>query len=68
MDMPNDEDVRVPPPSLAEVVRDKLRDAGTPAFLAEFDPEEAALAGAFVEDALTLGEALDSATDLAAEA
>ncbi len=68
MDMPNDEDVSVPAPSLAEVVRDKLRDAGTPAFLAELDPEEAALAGAFLEDALTLGEALDSATDLAAEA
>ena len=42
----------------------KLRDAGTPGFLAEFDPEEAALAGAFKEDALTLAEALDSATDL----
>jgi hypothetical protein len=68
MDMPNDEDVLVPTPSLAEVVHNKLRDAGTPAFLAEFDPEEAALAGAFVEDALTLGEALDSATDLAAQA
>lgn len=68
MDMPNDEDVSVPPPSLAEAVCDKLRDAGIPAFLAEFDPEEAALAGAFVEDALTVDEALDSATDLAAEA
>jgi hypothetical protein len=68
MDMPTDEDMLVPAPSLAEVVRDKLRDASTPAFLAEFDPEEAALAGAFVEDALTLDEALDSAADLAAEA
>jgi hypothetical protein len=46
----------------------KLRDAATPGFMAEFDPEEAELAGAFVEDALTPDEALDSATDLAAEA
>ena len=67
MDMSNDEEVSVPVPSLAEVVSDKLRDAGTPGFLAEFDPEEAALAGAFVEDALSLSEALDSATDLPAE-
>lgn len=57
-------DVTAPAPGLSEVVRDKLRDAGTPGFLAEFDPEEAALAGAFEEDALTLAEALDSATDL----
>jgi hypothetical protein len=67
MDMPNAEVVTVPAPSLVEVVCDKLRDAGIPGFLAEFDPNEAALAGAFVEDALTLSDALDSATDLAAE-
>lgn len=65
-----DDDMTVPAPEprLAEVVCDKLRDAIAPGFLAEFDPEEAALAGAFVEDALTPEEALDSASDLTREA
>lgn len=42
------------------IIRAKLLDAETPGFQAEFDPDEADKAGAFVEDALTETEALDS--------
>ena len=35
----------------------------TPGFEVEFDPEEAELAGAFVEDALSEQDALDSSPD-----
>ena len=45
------------------VVLEKLADAETPGFLAEFDPEEAELAGAFQEDALTEEDAIESAVD-----
>lgn len=45
----------------------KLRDAGTPGFMAEFDPDEAQRAGAFVEDALTEEDAMAGAADLAAQ-
>lgn len=47
-----------------QVLTEKLRDALTPGFAAEFDPEEAQRAGAFVEDALSEGDAADSAPDL----
>jgi hypothetical protein len=48
-------------------VREKLADAETPGYQAEFDPEEAERAGAFVEDALTEEDAIESAGDLADE-
>ena len=47
-----------------QVIHEKLRDALTPGFAAEFDPDEAQRAGAFVEDALSEADALDSAPDL----
>ena len=49
----------------AQVLREKLLDAMTPGYQAEFDPEEAECAGAFVEDALSEGDALASTDDLA---
>ena len=41
----------------------KLIDAQTPGFRAEFDPEEAALVGAFREDALSEHDASESVID-----
>jgi len=51
----------------AEVVHEKLTDAMTPGYQAEFDPEEAERAGAFVEDALSEQDATESAADAADE-
>lgn len=48
----------------ADALREKLIDAQTPGYQAEFDPEEAERAGAFVEDALTEDEAAASHIDL----
>jgi hypothetical protein len=48
-------------------LNDKLSDAMTPGFEAEFDPEEAERAGAFDEDALSEADALDSCIDAADE-
>jgi len=45
-------------------LREKLADAMTPGFQAEFDPEEAELAGAFVEDSLSEADAAESNADL----
>lgn len=45
------------------VVQEKLADAETPGYQAEFDPHEAERAGAFTEDALCEVDALDSAAD-----
>lgn len=45
------------------VVSEKLFDAFTPALLVEFDPEEATQVGAFVEDALSEEEAMQSCCD-----
>ena len=56
-----------PPPDAEDTEQallDKLDDALTPGFAAEFDPEEAQRAGAFVEDALSDVDAADSAVDL----
>ena len=47
-----------------EALGEKLADAQTPGFQAEFDPEEAEQLGAFKEDALTEQDALDSDIDL----
>lgn len=48
----------------AEALREKLTDALTPGYQAEFDPEEAARAGAFAEDALSEKDATESDVDL----
>jgi hypothetical protein len=47
-------------------LREKLTDALTPGYQAEFDPEEAEKAGAFQEDALNEQDAAGSSDDLAA--
>lgn len=50
----------------AAALREKLTDALTPGYQAEFDPEEAERAGAFREDALNELDAAGSSDDLAA--
>jgi hypothetical protein len=47
-------------------LREKLGDALTPGYQAEFDPEEAVRVGAFSEDALSEADAAGSSDDLAA--
>ncbi|MFH0784662.1 MAG: conjugal transfer protein TraD [Pseudomonadota bacterium] len=46
------------------VIREKLIDAMTPGFQAEFDPDEADQAGTFIEDALSEEDAMASDVDL----
>ncbi len=46
-----------------DAVVEKLNDAMTPGFEAEFDPDEAERAGAFSEDALSEADALESSID-----
>ena len=48
----------------ADVITAKLLDAMTPGYQAEFDPDEADRAGAFIEDALSEKDALASDVDL----
>ena len=43
---------------------EKLADASTPGYQVEFDPEEAERAGAFIEDALSEEDAMESSVDL----
>ena len=50
----------------AGALREKLTDAATPGCQSEFDPEEAARTGAFVEDVLSEQDAAESGDDLAA--
>jgi predicted methyltransferase MtxX (methanogen marker protein 4) len=45
------------------VIDEKLLDAEIPGFQAEFDPIEAEQLGAFIEDALSEQDALDSSSD-----
>lgn len=52
-------------PTDPDTVSEKLNDALTPGYQAEFDPEEAESAGAFSEDALSEGDALSSTHDSA---
>lgn len=47
-----------------DVLAEKLTDAMVPGAMVEFDPEEAERAGAFVEDALSESDALESDIDL----
>ena len=51
-------------PNAADALREKLLDAMTPGYQAEFDPDEAEQAGAFVEDALSEQDAVESDIDL----
>lgn len=46
-----------------EILQEKLLDAEIPCYQVEFDPEEAEQAGAFIEDALTEEDAIESAVD-----
>jgi len=46
-----------------DIVAEKLIDAMVPGAMVEFDPEEAERAGAFVEDALSESDALESSVD-----
>ena len=46
-----------------DVLAEKLTDAMVPGAMVEFDPEEAERAGAFVEDALSESDALESSVD-----
>ena len=48
----------------AEALLEKLADASTPGYQVEFDPEEAERAGAFIEDALSEQDAMESSVDL----
>ncbi len=48
---------------LPDLVKEKSRDAMTPGFAACFDPDEAAEAGAFVEDAISETDAIESSID-----
>ena len=47
-----------------EVLRSKWADLSTPGAVVEVDPQEAAAMGAFVEDALSEDDALQSSCDL----
>jgi hypothetical protein len=53
----NDREMRL------QIIDQKLIDAQTPGFQAEFDPDEAELLGAFREEALSETDALDSSID-----
>jgi flagellar basal body rod protein FlgF len=53
----NDEAMQV------DIVAEKLADAETPGYQAEFDPLEADRAGAFAEDAISEADAIDSFGD-----
>jgi hypothetical protein len=64
-ELPNDASNLDDEANAAAALREKLADAETPGFQAEFDPDEAARAGAFAEDALSEADALDTAPDFA---
>jgi hypothetical protein len=50
--------------AISVAVLEKLSDAFTPGYEAEFAPEEATTAGAFAEDALSEQDAAESTVDL----
>ena len=60
-------DVETDNPDITEIIQEKLLDAEIPGFQAEFDPLEAERLGAFIEDALSEQDALDSTIDHTAE-
>ena len=57
------EDISDKTSDAAAALRDKLADAEVPGYQAEFDPDEAERAGAFVEDAMSEQDALESTID-----
>ena len=60
-------DVETDNPDITEIIQEKLLDAEIPGFQAEFDPLEAERLGAFIEEALSGQDALDSTIDYTAE-
>mgnify|MGYP001445109932 CR=1 FL=1 len=60
-------DVETDNPDIKEIIQEKLLDAEIPGFQAEFDPLEAERLGAFIEDALSEQDALESSIDHTAE-
>ena len=61
----NQEFQQDPSTVMEEVIRQKLLDAQA-GFTPEFTPDEATLAGAFIEDAMSAKEATESTLDLEA--
>ncbi len=57
-------DIESDNPEIQEVIHQKLLDAQTPGFKAEFEPFEAEMLGAFAEDALNEKDALESVIDI----
>ena len=51
---------------LQQVVQEKMADAMTPGFWVKLDPDESDLMGAFVEDAISEQDAINSVIDLPA--
>lgn len=47
-----------------DAIKEKMADLSTPGYQAEFDPIEAEQVGAFIEDAFSENDALDSTADL----
>ena len=47
-----------------EILQKKLLDAQIPGFKAQFEPQEAEMLGAFIEDALNEKDALESVIDI----
>jgi hypothetical protein len=60
---PQSEDIFTNTTDADAALREKLADAEVPGYQAEFDPDEAERAGAFVEDALSEENARESAID-----
>jgi hypothetical protein len=60
---PQSEDIFAKASDVAAALREKLADAEVPGYQAEFDPDEAERAGAFVEDAMSEQDALESTID-----
>ena len=60
---PQSEDIFAKANDAVAALREKLADAEVPGYQAEFDPDEAERAGAFVEDALSEQDALESTID-----
>ncbi len=63
MNTPQDDRPKDDGDSQNQVLEEKLLDAEIPGFQAEFDPEEADRLGAYIEDALSEEDALDSYID-----
>jgi hypothetical protein len=61
----NKTDASVVTTDLSDSLNEKMMDAMTPGYQVECDPDEAERAGAFVEDALSEQDALESAVDSA---